>query len=161
VLKDNHQRWQVGDNPVSARRQEDQVAAAILGAKTRYIDLPDCIYRVVEGKALYPSEDSLWKHIHPDDPAIAALRSIEFDNPDMLYAPLGVGEHVDHLIIRDWAWVLAQNALFPVQFYVEYPYLRNCKTVETAYHNFSTDLHTIKRKFSEIAMQHKIKAMAA
>ncbi|GAB5490800.1 MAG: PIG-L family deacetylase [Phototrophicaceae bacterium] len=161
VLQDNHARWQVGDNPIIARKQEDTQASAILGATTRYFDLADCIYRVVNGEALYPSEDSLWTNIHPNDPAIKHLDTLTFPEGDVLYAPLGVGEHVDHLIVRDWAWKLAQNTDFTVKFYVEYPYLRNHEKVEHAYKVFPADLNRIKLPFSEKAMQRKIQAMRA
>lgn len=161
VLKDNHQRWQAGENPVNARREEDQIASEIVGAKTRYFDLPDCIYRVANDIALYATEESLWKHIHPDDPAPRKLGDLILDDVDKIFAPLGVGEHVDHLIIRNYAWELAQSSAFHVQFYVEYPYLRNHEAVEQAYHAFSAKLKTIKRPISGIAIQHKIKAMMA
>jgi len=161
VLKDNHQRWDIGDNPVVIRRKEDEQAASILGAKTRYFDLPDCIYRVADGEALYPTEESLWENVHPDDPAIAALQSLSIENVDMIYAPMGVGLHVDHLIVRNRAWELAQSGAFPVQFYVEYPYLRSRQAVEDAFEYFPAGLTSVKRSFSEIAMQHKIKAMSA
>lgn len=161
VLKDNHQRWDIGDNPVAIRRKEDEQATKIVGAKTRYFDLPDCIYRVANGEALYPTEDSLWENIHPDDPAITALETLKFENIDMLYAPMGVGLHVDHLIVRNRAWELAQSSTFQVQFYVEYPYLRNRQSVEEAIEYFPATLTLKKRSFSEIGMQHKIKAMSA
>ena len=161
VLRDNHTRWQVGDNPIIARKQEDTQASTILGATTRYLDLADCIYRVDDGEALYPSEDSLWKNIHPNDPAINRLDSLTFSEADILYAPLGVGEHVDHLIVRDWAWKLAQKHAVTVKFYLEYPYLRDTEKVEQAYSAFPTDLNRIKLPFSEKAMQKKIQAMRA
>lgn len=161
VLKDNHQRWQAGENPVNARREEDRIASEIVGAKTRYFDLPDCIYRVANDIALYATEESLWKHIHPDDPALQILDTLTIEDVDRVFAPLGVGEHVDHLIVRDYAWKLAQSGTFPVQFYVEYPYLRNHQAIEQAYREFPAELETIKRPVSEIAVQHKIKAMTA
>ncbi len=161
VLKDNHQRWQAGENPVTARREEDKVALDIVGATSRYLDLPDCIYRVANDTPLYATEESLWKNIHPDDPAPRLLESLRIEDVDIVFAPLGVGEHVDHLIARDYGWQLAQNGIFPVQFYVEYPYLRDKLSVRVAYEAFPAELATMNRQVSEIAMQHKIKAMAA
>ncbi len=64
ILKANHIRWQVGDNPTLARKREDKISAEIVGAKTQYADLADCIYRIVDGKALYATEEALWKNIH-------------------------------------------------------------------------------------------------
>ena len=161
VLADNHQRWKIGDNPVSERRQEDQIASDIIGANTQYADILDCIYRVVDGVACYPTEDSLWKNIHPNDPALRILSGLDVPECDILYAPLGVGDHVDHLIVRDWAWQLAQNKGITVQFYVEYPYLRDEQAVKRAYDAFPAPLQSIDRSFSEIAMHHKVRAMTA
>lgn len=161
VLKDNHTRWEVGDNPIIARKQEDVTSAKIVGATTLYADLADCIYRVVDGKALYATEQSLWKNIHPQDPAINRLHHLELPDFDILYAPLGVGEHVDHLIIRDWAWQLAQRQELSVKFYVEYPYLRHKSAVKQAYEVFPTVLESFKQQLSQAAMHHKIQAMAA
>lgn len=161
VLKDNHTRWEVGDNPIIARKQEDITSAKIVGARTQYANLVDCIYRVHDGEALYATEESLWKNVHPQDPARAELNTLKLLEFDSLYAPLGVGEHVDHLIIRDWAWELAQKRKFPVNFYVEYPYLRQKIAVEKAYDAFPLALTTIERPFSAEAMQKKIKAMMA
>ncbi len=161
VLADNHQRWQIGDNPVLIRRQEDQIASDIIGAKTQYADILDCIYRTVDGIACYPTESSLWKTIHPNDPALSALAQISLPDHDILYAPFGVGDHVDHLIVRDWAWQLAQNTNFTVQFYIEYPYLRNQQAVDSAYAAFPIEATINEQIFSEVAMAHKIRAMAA
>lgn len=161
VLRDNHQRWDRGQHPLMVRRKEDELAADILGANVQHLDLLDCIYRVADGEALYPSEDSLWKNIHPHDPVIHQLAAVELPEADSIYAPLGVGEHVDHLIVRNWAWELTQKSDFPVKFYTEYPYLRSVKSVELAYQTFPTDLRTEQFIFSEIAMQHKIRAMTA
>ncbi|MEM9953889.1 MAG: PIG-L family deacetylase [Chloroflexota bacterium] len=160
VLEDNHQRWQSGENPVLIRRQEDQTASKIVGAKTHYAELLDCIYRTVDDVPLYPSEASLWQTIHPEDPALAYLNTLDLTEFDQVYTPLGVGEHVDHLIVRDWAWQLTQNQSVPVYFYVEYPYCRNRTVVNQALENHPASLQVETRSFSEQAMQHKIKAMA-
>lgn len=161
VLADNHQRWQIGDNPVAERRQEDQIASNIIGVHTQYTDILDCIYRTADGEACYPTEDSLWHQIHPNDPALKVLNALILPDCDVLYAPLGVGAHVDHLIVRDWAWQLAQKDIVTVQFYVEYPYLRDRQAVKRAYDAFPTTLNAIVSEFSEEAMQHKVRAMVA
>ena len=161
VLKDNHQRWQAGDNPVMTRREEDRIASQIVGAKTRYFDILDCIYRLANDSALYATEESLWKNIHPDDPAPQQLEALSVEDVNTLFVPSGVGEHVDHLIVRNYGWQLAQNRSFPVQFYVEYPYLRNKDAIPLAMRAFPLEMELIKRPVSEIAMQRKVRAMTA
>lgn len=161
VLKDNHERWQAGNDPIVIRRAEDQTAVAILGAKTQYLDVLDCIYRVAKAEALYPSEDSLWGDIHPDDPASAALEAIDLTDIDVIYAPMAIGKHVDHQIVRNWAWNIAQNSEVTVKFYQDYPYMRQQSAIKSALNYFDMPLKSETITLSETAMQHKVQAMSA
>lgn len=126
IVRDLHQRWQAGDDPVATRRQEDAAAAIVLGAHTGIFNFPDCVYRVnADGVALYPTEESLWEKVHPDDPALNALMAMGdwplSVAPKVIYAPLGVGDHVDHKLVRNWGiWLSKQGR--KVNFYAEYPY---------------------------------------
>lgn len=128
VLRDNHARWELSpQEAMQARRGEDQRAAQILGAEVQYLDVLDCLYRVSPetGAALYPSEESLWGDVHPQDATLAKLKSIALP-PDvaLIYAPLAVGTHVDHQIVRDWGFWLAANG-YKVACYEDYPYMRD------------------------------------
>ncbi|MCB9450315.1 MAG: PIG-L family deacetylase [Anaerolineaceae bacterium] len=138
IVRDLHTRWQSGDDPVSLRIREDEAAICHLGATpvvmTRW---PDCIYRVsAAGQPVYPSEESLFGMIHPDDPAARDLQTATI--PDLgttptLYAPLGAGNHVDHQIVRDWALRLIKiNAALALKLYEEYPYTINNQAVQRA-----------------------------
>lgn len=131
ILRDLHQRWDAGEAPIAQRKEEDREAALRLGAQIRHINIPDCVYRVakVGDEALYPSEESLWNHIHPDDWAVDELLNSQFPMSDVdltkvkaLYAPLGAGGHVDHLIVVKVALQKAVNAHYDVFFYEDYPY---------------------------------------
>lgn len=161
ILKDNHERWQVGDDPIVIRRAEDQAAAKILGVKTRYLDVPDCIYRIANGEALYPSEDSLWGEVHPDDSASAALEAIDLTDIEVIYAPMAIGKHVDHQIVRNWAWNIAKNSQSIVKFYQDYPYMRQQDALKMALDYFDMPLQAEIIILSENAMQHKVRAMSA
>lgn len=162
VLRDNHGRWDAGENPVQQRRAEDEAAAAIVGASVRYATLLDCIYRTANGAALYPDEVSLWERIHPDDPAPGQLRALELTEGAQVYAPLGVGAHVDHLLVRDWALALQQTRPdLRVTFYAEYPYLRQPEAVDAALASASLPLVPQFVMLDEAAMQRKIAAMKA
>ena len=59
ILEDLHQRWQVGDNPLLARQQEDINALDSLDVEFMHVPLTDCVYRVADDVPLYPSEESL------------------------------------------------------------------------------------------------------
>lgn len=138
ITADLHQRWQAGDQPGKARRQEDREALATLGAKYIHIPIQDCVYRVIrkEGNviALYPTEESLWGAVHPEDYAMKVLRGIRQPRATTIYVPLGVGGHVDHRIVRDWGlWLDNGNPVF----YEEYPYINAKIEVDRALAHFS------------------------
>lgn len=134
IVRDLHQRWQAGYNPVEARRREDACAARVLSAQADFFPFADCVYRLnLHGIALYPTEESLWGEVSSEDAAVEThlnhfFRAFE----GMLYCPLGVGNHVDHKLVRNWG--LAQLPKHPsIRFYAEYPYTaRNPQALDEA-----------------------------
>lgn len=160
VVRDNHTRWDAGENPMVARRAEDAAAAAIVGATVQYHTVLDCIYRTHEGVALYPDEASLWGMPHPHDPAFSALDQLSASITDatVIYAPLAVGNHVDHQIVRDWAHGLAET--HRVKFYTDFPYLRDRGAIESALRAFGQPLQAERILLSEDDMRAKIAGMA-
>ncbi|MCA9913002.1 MAG: PIG-L family deacetylase [Anaerolineae bacterium] len=163
IVRDNHQRWQAGENPVYQRREEDQTAAKILGASVQYAGLLDCIYRMEGDRAVYATEESLWGGVQPHDPAIRQIRAIDLPTGiSALYAPLGVGQHVDHLLVRDWALeILAGQPPFPVIFYEEYPYLREATAVTSALGQLAIPMTMHRHPLTQDDIQRKIEAMKA
>lgn len=159
ILKDLQQRWDLGDNQVMERRKEDEAAAKILGARALYLDIPDCIYRQYEGQALYPSEESLWGEVQPNDPAHAVLAKQDLDDYSLIYAPLGAGRHVDHQLVRGWALRLQAQGR-EIRFYQDYPYMRKREALDEALGHFGA-MQPYAVMLSEAAMQAKIAAMAA
>lgn len=124
-----HARWRAGEGEtdvVALRRREDEAACARLGARAVHLPFLDCIYRQdAEGRWLYSEETALWGAPHPaDDPTIwqATLETwLERLQPDFVYAPLAVGNHVDHQLVRQVAdrWVAAGRSIL---FYEDFPY---------------------------------------
>jgi LmbE family N-acetylglucosaminyl deacetylase len=104
---------------VSARREEDRSAAAILGAHLEWGSSLDAIYRMpaayhysaallgppAQGDPLFPETELL----------IAGLRQ-RFPSAT-LYAPLGIDGHIDHRLIS----AAARKAGGDVCFYEEFP----------------------------------------
>ncbi|MCO6452277.1 MAG: PIG-L family deacetylase [Caldilineales bacterium] len=124
-----HQRWleRFPDSDlVQLRRAEDEAACQRLGARLHFLHELDCIYRVApDGRWMYDTEEALWADLHPDEDdhalAEALSQTISDFAPDAIYAPLAVGNHVDHQRIRERALSLA-NAGHPIWFYEDYPY---------------------------------------
>ncbi len=162
IVRELHARWAAGQQPTAARRREDARAAAILGARARFAPLPDCVYRSgPDGAALYPTGDSLWGAAHPADPAPAALRALALPPAQTIYAPLGVGAHVDHHIVRAWALTLAGPGTALV-FYTDYPYARSAAAVTQALAAFTPGVLTPQtRPLSPAAVRARIAAVAS
>lgn len=120
-----HERWGLDDDPVAARRAEDQRAAAILGADILWLDFLDAIYR---GER-YTSDAQLFGEIAPDEAGLPgaiwgslcqALTRLGA-TPAPLYVPLGAGNHVDHQLVRRVGQLAAEAGVSALA-YEDYPY---------------------------------------
>ncbi|RMF77973.1 MAG: PIG-L family deacetylase, partial [Chloroflexi bacterium] len=124
IVKTLHQRWGAGYNPVAVRRDEDWQALSCLKAQAQHLEIPDCVYRTnADGGAFYPSEESLFANVHPDDERLIETLPALPETSSHLYVPLGVGHHVDHQIVRNYGlFVRRDRAGVSLRFYEEYPY---------------------------------------
>ena len=141
-----HSLWGLPADPGDAlaiRRAEDDAALAVLGAASARWDLVDAVYRVaptpggspaaIYPTAIYPSlrltlrarsgatsEQALLEQIVDRLRALPPARR--------LFAPLGVGRHVDHVLVR-----AAVDRAFPrderLRFYEELPYAKRLLSV--------------------------------
>lgn len=131
-----HQRWLADHpdrDPIILRKAEDEAACAVLRAEAIHLNELDCIYRRgADGVWLYDSEEALWGPVNPDDDAsILATEMgslIERLDPVCIYAPLAVGNHVDHQRARDLAETWLRNGL-PVVFYEDLPYAERTQSL--------------------------------
>ena len=125
-----HRRPQAGEDPIDQRRAEERHSLAILGAEGRPGDYLDCIYRQdsTEKRWLYASEAALFGAVDPDEDALVAelaqcLAALAPAPANCtLYAPLAIGNHVDHQIARRSATILQRHG-FDVLYYEDYPYV--------------------------------------
>lgn len=118
-----HQRWQLSTAPVAGRRREDLAACGQLGAAALHFGLPEALYRKGEsGEHLYPSEMAIFGSVHPEDrPMVSSLTEALNEvgmSGSQVYSPLGLGGHIDHLILRAASEGLSQ-ALW---YYRDFPY---------------------------------------
>lgn len=118
-----HYQWGIAsaDELIRSRRAEDEKACHMVGAKPVYFDYLDCIYR--RGK----NDDWLYSYIfvppHDDEadlPArIAESISARLKPTDQLVCQLGLGSHVDHVLVRRAVELLQR----PLLYYTDIPYL--------------------------------------
>ncbi|MFN2269820.1 MAG: PIG-L deacetylase family protein [Anaerolineae bacterium] len=127
-----HAAWDLVD-ATAARREEDAAALTLLGAESVYWPYTDCIYRrTPDGGFPYASEEALFGEVHPSDEALIAelgarFRALALEPGSAVYAPLAVGCHVDHQIVRR-----AVAGLEGVTCYEDYPYAGKPGAVEAA-----------------------------
>jgi len=112
----------------ASRRLEDERYSLFAEASIVHLDLPDAVYRGYEG------DDELLGVPRDDDPAPVDIlrREIARLEPQKVYLPLGIGNHVDHQLVRDAGIALLAEGrrwVMPgpeytgiVTFYEDFPY---------------------------------------
>ena len=121
-----HHSWGLDANEVTAvRRSEDARAAAFLGADYHSLSLPDAIYRLHPdtGEPLYTSNDELFAMLSSaEEPMVAELAAelAQLPSAERIVAPLSLGNHVDHQLVR----AAAELAFADLLYYEDYPYVQ-------------------------------------
>jgi len=119
-----HERWNTGELAPQIRRAEDKLACERLGATARQLTYPDCIYRLRAGSdqpVIMKNEDLFSQENASQDPLIDEITQKLIKNipsESILILPLGVGNHLDHLIARTAAEKLPHTRYY----YADYPY---------------------------------------
>jgi len=131
-----HQVWESASGTTvqainDVRREEERQALRLMGVEPIWLDVPDAIYRRgSRGQYFYDSEESLFGRVAPEErrtlvPRIAGeIRRIAQESGARgrvrVFAPLGVGNHVDHQLVF-WA-ARSLPSRYGVLFYEDYPY---------------------------------------
>ncbi len=97
VLTDSLVDAKMAGDLMAARRLEDERFAYFAEASIVFLDLPDAVFRGYEG------DDQLLAMPRSDDraPIDLLVREIARLEPQKVYLPLGVGDHVDHQLVRE------------------------------------------------------------
>ncbi|MEM6797489.1 MAG: PIG-L family deacetylase [Acidobacteriota bacterium] len=113
------------DEAMERRREEDERACEILGAELMHWPYLECpLRRGAGGAPLYQDYRGLFGQPSPEDEALIedlaeAMRGLP--RADHLVAPLAVGSHVDHHLVRRAAERAFGDRL---AFYEDFPYVR-------------------------------------
>jgi LmbE family N-acetylglucosaminyl deacetylase len=119
--------WDAAD-AMAIRRAEEERFAYLAEASVVFLDLPDAVFRG------YSGDDQLLGAVRDDDepPYEVVRREIVRLEPQMVYFPLAVGNHVDHQQVREVGlamlaerrrWVMpAPSFVGQLSFYEDYPY---------------------------------------
>lgn len=161
-----HAHWGHLTEPVAVRRREDKKAMRLLGADYIHLGYPDAIYRFDDTSSLYLCDEDLFGPLHPSDLKLVAQLTeaiMEMHSPrqSTIYAPLAVGNHVDHQLVREAALMLHRKS-YPVTLYEDYPYVEVPKALTRELERIGTDRWTEEvQDFDEENLAMKIKAIAA
>jgi len=117
--------WGLPDGEVLARRRaEDEEACRRLGAEAIHWNLPEALYRGgADGAPHYRDVRSLYGELAAGEETLvdelAARLDADLPEAGLLLAPLAVGGHVDHRLLR----AAAERATREVAFYEDFPYV--------------------------------------
>jgi len=170
IIRARQARWGEGVDPVEIGMKEDEAAVTSLGVQADHmVYWTDCVYRVSRrGEPLYVTEESLFGEVQPDDVAGKLLPTMvlpPYEVVRTIYAPLAVGHHVDHQLVRDWGLELKkQYNWMALKFYEEYPYHEDQNAVNRALEFFgasdsSVQLESETVQLNEADVAAKIQAI--
>ncbi|MEM8994437.1 MAG: PIG-L family deacetylase [Acidobacteriota bacterium] len=149
------------DEAMEVRRAEDEAACEILGAEPVHWPYLECpLRRDASGDPLYTDYRQLFSKPRPEDEALVddiAAAMADLPPADHLVAPLGVGSHVDHHIVRRAAERTFQDRL---AFYEDFPYVRKTFALSRALGKRS-DWRDESLSLDEGNLRAKIRSIAA
>lgn len=160
-----HASWGNPADITALRAAEDQQALSVIGAEGMYSDVRDLIYRQdADGEWLYPAMNDIMGLRNPLDDAlvehyfekVTTLFSVEEVE---IYAPLGIGGHIDHLLAFDTGMRLQERG-YAVRFYEDLPYALNADWLEKRLETVSREEAQVKL-FSLENLEKKLKALGA
>ncbi|MFQ5594094.1 MAG: PIG-L deacetylase family protein [Anaerolineae bacterium] len=126
--QEKHAIWGSPQDVVAARRAEDRTALTRLGAQVVNWDYLDAIYRLDGGRVMYPDEAGIFGQVDPADSVLHDRIATDVEvvlgevGDAVCYAPLAIGNHVDHQVVRDVGLTLMERGR-RVLFYEDFPYV--------------------------------------
>lgn len=154
-----HGKWgtTTARETVLLRREEDRRAAAVLGARVEHFDFLDAIYRQgADGAALYA--DPVGATLNDADRGVPEEIARELGGrlqpDDRIVCLLGIGGHVDHVLVRHAAESLGRSLCFVADF----PYvLKHPDSVAAAASGLASSVNRV----SETGLEAWIEAVRA
>jgi LmbE family N-acetylglucosaminyl deacetylase len=121
---------------MAGRREEDQAVLGRIGVDALHLGLPEAPFRRsgrrIGPRATYPTfkfdalrgRVSRWDRQVAGELAHAVVELVATLRPALVLAPLGIGRHVDHLLVREAAADLTAGPGLPgrLWFYGDFPY---------------------------------------
>ena len=128
LAKEYERSWGTPGEGITRRLRENSLVLAAMKVTDWRFDTPDAVYRGIGGTPYYMQREDLYGSPHPSEgKSLPALwgKMIKLltrrEKTVILYAPLAVGGHVDHELVRRTGELLRESGC-EVWFYEDYPY---------------------------------------
>lgn len=162
-VQELHERWELPADAAKIRRQEDAEASRILGADFVHWAIPDCVYRMHPdtGLPLYPTWDDVVTAVHPAELSLIQELTTQFAHlppATRVVAPLGVGNHADHLVTRQAAELCFGTKLW---YFEDYPYVQEDGAITAVIPANTTHWQTCTIPLQPTDLAAKVEAIAA
>lgn len=119
-----HNMWNL-TKPVEERTVENNNACRCLQVNCRNLPFIEAIYRISNDRFLYPLADDIFKDIADEDYKLIDKIAKElikiFSKEDVIYSPVAIGNHVDHLLVNAAAKKL-KSLGYNIKFYRDFSY---------------------------------------
>jgi LmbE family N-acetylglucosaminyl deacetylase len=163
-----HSVWGLSYDALAHRREEDRQATASLGARTTHLPIQDSIYRrnPQSQDFLYTSRVQIFSGDWGREPGLlsALVKELQYQlmeqGWELLFAPLGVGRHVDHMLVRAAVEsAFAGSKRESVVFYEDFPYVQEPGALDVALAQFELPyIHQLVVALNEEDIQAKDRA---
>lgn len=119
-----HEYWNL-KNPLTDRKIENISVCKFLKINNIMLGFFDAIYRTFNNEYIYPNQEAIFSKVSPlDSKLVEKIKSrilSYITKEDLLYFPLGVGSHVDHIIVSEVGKIL-KSENYKVRFYLDFYY---------------------------------------
>lgn len=127
AAKQFHSNCFLDNKSMNFRSNEDIIALNWLNCKYKHLGYYECLYRKnYDGSFLYPNLKEIYHLENYDSNLIKAIsKRIEDEvvDADIIFAPMGLGSHADHLILHKAAVMASKKIAGKIYFYEEVPYV--------------------------------------
>ena len=144
--QDLHSSWgtKSAEESLLIRRTEDHHAAKILGVQTIHYEFLDAIYRRDNNDQWLYEDIFIPPHVQDSRLATEITEAISTNtsSDDILYCPLAIGLHVDHVIVRQVVEALVKRPIY----YADLPYLfKNAGQAATQAHGMIPNVQPLSK----------------
>lgn len=127
AAKQFHSNCFLEDDSMLYRQQEDYNALNFLNCNLEHLGYYECLYRKSKtGEFLYPDLKNIYHLESEDEKLIDEFSDViikKFGKYDVVFAPMGLGNHADHILINKAAIKASKKLSCKFYFYEEVPYV--------------------------------------